>query len=73
MHHFDEPVDSAADNAPDGTPWYRSLSRYHWFVFVVAALGWRWAFPLLALGPAAGIWSIRRLVAVRRAAASGDR
>ena len=23
--------------------------------------GWRWAFALLALGPAAGIWSIRRL------------
>jgi MFS family permease len=25
-------------------------------------LGWRWAFPVLALGPAFGIWSIRRLV-----------
>ena len=22
------------------TPWYRDMSRYHWFVFVVAALGW---------------------------------
>jgi MFS family permease len=21
-------------------PWYRELTRYHWFVFVVAALGW---------------------------------
>ncbi|MBM4002851.1 MAG: MFS transporter [Planctomycetes bacterium] len=21
-------------------PWYKELSRYHWFVFVVAALGW---------------------------------
>ncbi|HUY91223.1 MAG TPA: MFS transporter [Pirellulales bacterium] len=21
-------------------PWYRELNRYHWFVFVVAALGW---------------------------------
>ncbi|MEX0713314.1 MAG: MFS transporter, partial [Pirellulales bacterium] len=21
-------------------PWYRDLTRYHWFVFVVAALGW---------------------------------
>src|SRR5687768_963872 len=20
--------------------WYRELNRYHWFVFVVAALGW---------------------------------
>ena len=25
--------------APD-VPWYRMLDRYHWFVFVVAALGW---------------------------------
>ena len=28
------------------------------------ALGWRWAFPVLALGPIAGIWAIRRLVAL---------
>ncbi len=34
---------------------------------VVALVGWRWAFPALAIGPALGIWSIRRLVAVRRA------
>src|SRR5688572_32936310 len=24
---------------PD-VPWYRMLNRYHWFVFIVAALGW---------------------------------
>src|SRR5437667_12247245 len=23
-----------------GKPWYRELTRYHWFVFIVAALGW---------------------------------
>ena len=28
---------------------------------VADAGGWRWAFAMLALGPAAGIWSIRRL------------
>lgn len=22
------------------TPWYKQLNRYHWFVFVVSALGW---------------------------------
>jgi MFS family permease len=32
---------------------------------VVALVGWRWAFPALALGPALGIWSIRRLVALK--------
>jgi MFS family permease len=29
---------------------------------LVARVGWAWAFPILALGPALGIWSIRRLV-----------
>jgi MFS family permease len=33
---------------------------------VVAAVGWAWAFPLLALGPAAGIGAIRRLLTLKR-------
>ena len=35
-------VESAADLPPDdnGQPWYRLLTRYHWFVLAVAALGW---------------------------------
>lgn len=32
---------------------------------VVNAVGWEWAFPLLALGPFAGIAAIRRLVALK--------
>jgi MFS family permease len=32
---------------------------------VVAAVGWKWAFPMLALGPALGVMSIRRLVSLR--------
>src|SRR5262245_30844932 len=24
----------------DGRPWYSELTRYHWFVLIVAALGW---------------------------------
>jgi hypothetical protein len=28
---------------------------------VVGLIGWRWAFPMLALGPAAGVAAIRRL------------
>jgi MFS family permease len=27
-------------NLPPGVPWYKLLTRYHWFVFIVAALGW---------------------------------
>jgi len=34
---------------------------------MVDAVEWRWAFTFLALGPAAGIWSIRRLRAVQGA------
>lgn len=32
------------------------------------ALGWRWAFPVLALGPAAGIVAMRRLRGIREPA-----
>jgi len=32
------------------------------------SLGWRWAFPVLALGPAAGIIAMRRLRAIREPA-----
>ncbi|WP_406700012.1 MFS transporter [Singulisphaera sp. Ch08] len=39
MHFDDSPVASApADD--DSRPWYKLLNRYHWFVFIVAALGW---------------------------------
>ena len=39
--HFE----SMSTPAPDPSqslegPWYKSLTRYHWFVFVVASLGW---------------------------------
>jgi MFS family permease len=32
---------------------------------VVQVVGWRWAFPLLAIGPAAGISAIRRLLTLK--------
>jgi MFS family permease len=28
---------------------------------LAVSVGWRWAFPVLAVGPGLGIWSIRRL------------
>lgn len=37
---------------------------------LVALVTWRWAFPVLALGPAAGIASIRRLARARAIAAA---
>ncbi len=34
---------SAAKPDSDDGPWYKGLTRYHWFVFIVAALGWLFA------------------------------
>lgn len=40
MHGIDDfKSDIPADSAATG-PWWKELNRYHWFVFVVAALGW---------------------------------
>jgi MFS family permease len=33
---------------------------------LVAIVGWKWVFPILAIGPALGIAAIRRLITVRR-------
>src|SRR5262245_48176277 len=39
MHGFDDAA-PLPDLTADRGPWYRQLTRYHWFVLVVAALGW---------------------------------
>src|SRR5208282_183492 len=36
--HFDTPAREPDDHA--GASWWRELTRYQWFVFVVASLGW---------------------------------
>lgn len=38
--HADLPGSSSDSSGSVSGPWYRELTRYHWFVFVVAALGW---------------------------------
>jgi MFS family permease len=35
-----EPQPGVPLSSSGGPPWYRLLNRYHWFVLVVAALGW---------------------------------
>lgn len=30
----------SSSNAPDNLPWWKTLTRYHWFVFAVASLAW---------------------------------
>lgn len=34
------PGNGSVENGTANGPWYRELTRYHWFVFIVAALGW---------------------------------
>ncbi|HYV35713.1 MAG TPA: MFS transporter [Gemmataceae bacterium] len=36
--HFDTPAVVTAD--PNAGPWYKELTRYHWFVLIVCTLGW---------------------------------
>jgi MFS family permease len=39
MHTFED-ISAPAKVVDDGRPWYKLLTRYHWFVFVVCSLGW---------------------------------
>ena len=39
--HFEEfDREPAPKDGPDSGPWHKDLTRYHWFVLIVAALGW---------------------------------
>jgi len=40
MHGFEETGAALPADPHDTRPWYQLLNRYHWFVLVVAALGW---------------------------------
>jgi len=40
MHGLEELAPPAAEELADRRPWYKLLTRYHWFVLAVAALGW---------------------------------
>src|SRR6187401_3877230 len=40
MHSFDDKPKPDLAAPDDGRPWWRLLTRYHWFVLIVAALGW---------------------------------
>ena len=38
--HADIPPSNDEPSSKATGPWYKELNSYHWFVFVVAALGW---------------------------------
>ena len=46
-----------------------TLVTIRWVPSLADSFGWRWAFPVLALGPAAGVWAMVRLARSRYAEA----
>jgi MFS family permease len=40
MHDFDIRAGDPPGTPPDNRRWYQMMTRYHWFVLTVAALGW---------------------------------
>jgi MFS family permease len=38
--HFEDASASRVDTSPQDSSWWKELTRYQWFVFVVASLGW---------------------------------
>lgn len=38
--HIDHGPTGPSEPSDSKTPWYREMTRYHWFVLIVAALGW---------------------------------
>ena len=38
--HFEDPAAAKRGASNDDGPWWKELTRYQWFVFIVASLGW---------------------------------
>ncbi len=38
--HFEDAPSARGSAGRNDLPWWRELSRYQWFVFIVASLGW---------------------------------
>lgn len=52
----------ASQLAPAGVPWWRLLNRYHWFVLIVAAMGWLFDCLDQQLFNAARVPAMRELI-----------
>jgi MFS family permease len=67
MHFEDAPVEKVIPNSGD-RPWWRELSSYQWFVFMVATLGWLFDTMDQQLFNLARIAAVRSLVQSETAA-----
>jgi MFS family permease len=74
---FDDAPRAADASGPDDRPWWRGLTSYQWFVFVVASLGWLFDTMDQQLFNLARISAVRDLLGVQagdvRLEASVDR
>src|SRR5947209_5103738 len=70
--HFETSV-TKATAVPGGGQWYAELNRYHWFVLVVAALGWLFDTMDQQLFNLARRPAIRELMAVSPGVAPDDK
>jgi MFS family permease len=61
--HFEDPPVAQATSA-DNVPWWKELTRYQWFVFIVASLGWLFDTMDQQLFNLARISAVRNLLGV---------
>ena len=62
--HFDDAPESAVAAGPEKLPWWKELTRYQWFVFIVASLGWLFDTMDQQLFNLARISAVRSLLGV---------
>lgn len=71
MHGFDA-APAPDELTPASGPWWKELNRYHWFVLIVAALGWLFDTMDQQLFNLARIPAMRELLAPAKGVAPAD-
>ena len=69
LMQFDDAPEAAVGAGLDDRPWWKGLTRYQWFVFIVASLGWLFDTMDQQLFNLARISAVRDLLGVQ----AGDR
>ena len=71
--HISEPARISIPLSESRTPWYQELNRYHWFVLIVAALGWLFDTMDQQLFNLARVPAIRELLTTSAGVVPSDR
>jgi MFS family permease len=70
--HFEDAPAAKVPASPEDGPWWKELSRYQWFVFTVASLGWLFDTMDQQLFTLARISAVRSLLHVQSGDATMD-